>query len=65
MTSYRLRLFVISECTLMLMFPCGHMLRRQSRGASLFYVIFAVYVVLSQTSHAVTRRRARTNPLEL
>jgi len=43
---------------------CGHMLRRQFRVASLFYFIFAVYVVLSQTSHAVTRRRAGTNRLD-
>jgi len=48
MTSCRLRLFVISEYTLILMFPCGHMLWRQSWVASLFYVIIAVYVVLSQ-----------------
>jgi len=45
MTSCRLRLLVISEYTLMLMFPCGH-IAKTSRVALLFYVIFAVYVVL-------------------
>jgi len=52
MTSCHLHLFVISEYTSMLMFPCGRMLRRQSRVTSLFYVI-------------VTRRLCRTNSLGL
>jgi hypothetical protein len=39
----RLPLFTILECTLMLTYPCGHMLRKRSRAASPFYVILVVY----------------------
>jgi len=50
--------FVILQYTLMQMFSYRHMLRRQSRVASLFYVIFVVYVVLFQNwswSHSSSR----------
>jgi len=55
MASCRLRLFTISEYTLMLILPCAHMLRRQSRVASLSYVIFMqsliVELVLTRLDH--------------
>jgi len=45
--------FLISEYALMLMFPVRAMFWRRSRAASLFYVIYAVFVMQS-----ITRRRA-------